>query len=95
MERLCCRIGQIEVMYSSLSVTAGKPRLGHSACSHHTLLRTGEKEKGTLESLGICSYRGHVGNVKVFLNSSISAPALLCLLTFLQLKVTTFHQYCN
>lgn len=63
-------------------MTAGEARLGHSACSRHALLGTREKKKGTLESLGICSYRGHVGDVKVFLNSSISASALCCLLTF-------------
>lgn len=58
MEGLCRRIRQIELMYSCLSVTAGKARLGHGACSHHSL-RTREKEKGTVESLGICFYRGH------------------------------------
>lgn len=37
-----------------------------------------------------------VGNVKVFLSSSISASALSCLLTFIQLKATTFHlKYIN
>lgn len=53
--------------------------------------------KGTLESLGICFYRGHVQNVKVFLSSSISVPSLCCLLTFFsQLKAQTFNlQYMN